>query len=118
MPRALRKLKEPRATASRYGIAEWFGRNITTLTPEELQAFGQLAVRQTETAVRNLADAPPCPFLSTLLPGALCNKKGGVCSIRKYAPGPDNSGTTVTGDKIATVCPTRFIQEVGDGKSL
>jgi hypothetical protein len=118
MPPAPRKPKAPRVAASRYGIAEWFGKDITTLTPEERQAFGQLSVKQTENAVRSLADAPPCPFLSTLLPGAHCNKKGGVCSIRKYAPGPDNTGTTVAGDKIVTVCPTRFIQEVGEGKSL
>jgi hypothetical protein len=108
----------PRIRSARYGIAEWFGKDITTLSPEERQAFGQLSVRQMERAVRSLADAPPCPFLSTLLPGARCNKKGGVCSIRKYAPGTENSGTTVDGDKIVTVCPTRFVQEVEDGKSL
>lgn len=36
----------PRAPIARYGIAEWFGRDITTLTPEERQAFGQLAAKQ------------------------------------------------------------------------
>lgn len=108
----------PRTLSARYGIAEWFGKDITALSPEERQAFGQLSVQQMETAVRSLADAPPCPFLSTLLPGARCNKKGGVCSIRKYAQGPEDSGTTVEGDKIVTICPTRFIQEVEDGKSL
>ena len=118
MPPASRKAKTSRIAASRYGIAEWFGKDITTLTPEERQQLGQLSVRQTESAVRNVADAPLCPFLSTLLPGARCNKKGGVCSIRRYAPGPKNTGTTVAGDKIVTVCPTRFIQEVGEGKSL
>lgn len=118
MPRTTRKPKTPRAAASRYGIAEWFGKDIATLSPEERQAFGRLAVRQSETAVRNLSDAPLCPFLSTLLPGARCNKKGGVCSIRKYAPGPGNTGTAVDGDGIVTVCPSRFIQEVAEGKSL
>jgi hypothetical protein len=118
MPPPSRPPRAPRVTASRYSIAEWYGRDMTTLTPEERQQFGQLAVRQSLSAVRDLADAPPCPFLSTLLVGARCSKKGGVCSIRKYAPSPDNTGTTVAADKIVTVCPTRFIQEVEDGKSL
>lgn len=118
MPRAPQQPRPPRVAASRYSIAEWYGKDITTLTPEERQQYGQLAVRQSVSAVRDLADAPPCPFLATLLPGARCNKKGGVCSIRKYAPGPDRTATVVPGDKIATVCPTRFIQHVEDGKSL
>jgi hypothetical protein len=56
----------------RYGIAEWYGRDTTTLTPEERQAFGQLALNQCETG--DLSGAPVCRFLSTLSPGALCNK--------------------------------------------
>jgi hypothetical protein len=118
MHRTPRQPSQSRTAAARYGIAEWFGKDITTLAPEERQAFGRLAVKQSETAVRDLADAPPCPFLSTLLPGARCNKKGGVCSIRKYAPGPEKTGVTVPGDKIVTVCPTRFIQNIDQDKSL
>ncbi len=91
---------------------------MTSLSPEQRQEYGQLAVRQSASAVRILAEAPACPFLSTLLPGARCNKKGGVCSIRKYAPGDGASGIPVEGDKIVTVCPSRFIQDVEEGKSL
>src|SRR4051794_30711017 len=105
MPSEPRPPRSPRVAAARYGIAEWYGKDITMLTPEERQGFGQLAVKQSQTAVRVLADAPPCPFLSTLLPGARCNKKGGVCSIRKYAPGEGAAGVVVPGDKIVTVCP-------------
>ena len=121
MARAHRKPKEPkkkRAVAPRYGIAEWFGKDIAMLTAEERQAFGQLSVRQMEASVRSLPDAPPCPFLETLLPGARCNKRGGVCSIRKYAPGPEKSGVAVPGDRIVTTCPTRFVADVEDGQSL
>lgn len=118
MPRASRKPNVPRVAASRYGIAEWFGKDIAVLSPEERQAFGRLAVRQTQTDVRSLTDAPRCPFLSTLLPGARCNKRGGVCSIRKYAPRPENIGAAIADGRIVTVCPTRFIQEVEQGKSL
>jgi hypothetical protein len=65
MARAPRKPKEPknkRSVAARYGIAEWFGKDIAMLTAEERQAFGQLSVRQMEASVRSLPDAPPCPF--------------------------------------------------------
>ena len=113
-----RRTRSPRVTAPRYGIAEWFGKDIATLTPDERQAFGLLSVKQMEASVRSLPDAPPCPFLETLLPGARCNKRGGVCSIRKYAAGPDKTGVTVPGDKIVTTCPTRFVTDVAAGKSL
>jgi len=33
-------------------------------------------------------------------------------------PGPDGLGVPVAGDKIVTVCPSRFIGPVGKGKSL
>lgn len=113
-----RRQKKPRVPAGRYGIAEWFGRDITAMTPEERQSLGQLSMRQFETAVRNIADAPPCPFLSTLLDGARCNKKGGVCSIRRYVPGPPGTAAPVARDKIVTVCPSRLVHEVENGKSL
>ncbi len=106
----------PRAQQPRYGIAEWFGRDITRLSPEERQTFGQLAARQDATG--NLSEAPPCPFLATLIPTARCNKAGGVCTIRRYAPADGTAGVTVAGDKVVTVCPLRFLQHVGDGQSL
>lgn len=106
-----------RAPIARYGIAEWFGKDITTMLPEERQAFGQLAARQDQNG--DLSVAPICPFLSTLIPAARCNKASGVCSIRKFSLGIDGAGVTVPQDKIATVCPSRFLQPaVVDGKSL
>jgi hypothetical protein len=106
-----------RAPIARYGIAEWFGKDITTLTPEERQAFGRLAASQDQNG--DLSNAPSCPFLSTLIPHARCNKASGVCSIRKISPSVGNTGVAVANDKIATVCPTRFLQPVvTDGKSL
>jgi hypothetical protein len=106
----------PRAPIARYGIAEWFGRDITTLTPEERQAFGQLAAKQDQDG--DLSAAPPCPFLSTLIPTVRCNKASGVCSIRKFAQHPTGSIIPLAGDKIVTVCPTRFLQPGSAGKSL
>ena len=105
-----------RAPIPRYGIAEWFGNDITTMTPDERQRFGQLAAAQDQTG--DISNAPLCPFLSTLVPGARCNKASGVCSIRRFSPGPEGAGTPVPGDKIVTVCPSRFLQPLGGGKSL
>lgn len=118
MPRIPKKQKAVRVAASRYGIGEWYGRDITTLTPEQRQAFGTLAVRQAQATIRSLDDSPLCPFLGTVSPGARCNKKGGVCSIRKYSSGPENTGVPVPGEKIVTVCPTRFIADLENGKSI
>lgn len=106
----------PRAPIARYGIAEWFGRDITTLPPEERQTFGQLAAKQDQEG--DLSAAPPCPFLSTLIPGIRCNKASGVCSIRKLQPGPAPSALPVAGDKIVTVCPSRFLQPLAGGKKM
>ena len=77
---------------------------MATLTPEERQAFGALSVKQMEASVWSLPDAPACPFLETLLPGARCNKRGGVCSIRKYAPGDERAGPAIGGDQGVLVC--------------
>ncbi|BEN26837.1 NotI family restriction endonuclease [Serratia sp. CY48663] len=105
-----------RAPIPRYGIAEWFGNNITTMTPEERKRFGQLAADQDQTG--DISNAPLCPFLSTLVPAARCNKASGVCSIRRFSPGLDGSGIPVANDKIVTVCPSRFLQPLDNGKSL
>lgn len=105
-----------RTPQPRYGIAEWFGSDITRLTPEERQTFGLLAARQNESG--DLSEAPLCPFLATLIPAARCNKASGVCTIRRYALGEGAAGVTVAGDKVVTVCPLRFLQHVRGGKSL
>jgi hypothetical protein len=112
MARKTQKGKKARNLMPRYGIAEWFGRDITAMTPEERQGFGCLAAKQDQDG--SLIGAPVCPFLSTLIPHAKCNKASGVCSIRKY--GPDSS--PIPGDKIATTCPSRFLQSNGLEKSL
>ncbi|MDR5726588.1 MAG: NotI family restriction endonuclease [Terriglobia bacterium] len=112
MARKAREARKERIPAARYGIAEWFGKDIGLLTPEERQTFGRLAARQDQE--NSLTGAPVCPFLSTLIPGARCNKASGVCSVRKYAA----EGSIVAGDKVVTMCPSRFIQSVEPGKTL
>ena len=105
-----------RTPIPRYGIAEWFGYDITTMTPEQRQHYGQLAVSLDINS--DLSNAPICPFLSTLVPDTRCNKASGVCSIRRYAAGKDGTGITIPGDKVVTVCPSRFLQKLDNGKTL
>ncbi len=112
MTQKARSAKLRKTVAARYGIAEWFGKSIITMAPDERQRFGQLAAKQDQEG--SLIGAPICPFLSTLIPAAKCNKASGVCSIRRYTP----DGQPVVDDKVVTTCPSRFLQSVGLGKSL
>lgn len=98
--------------APRYGIAEWFGKDISSMTAMERQATGKLAAMQYQE--ESLAGAPICPFLAALIPGAQCNKVGGVCSIRRF----DESGVAIKGEHVATTCPSRFLQSTAQGKSI
>src|SRR5258708_6530243 len=113
---ATKKVSRPKKgrkpLAPRYGIAEWFGKDILGMTPEERQRFGHLAAKQDEEGVT--VGSLKCPFLSTLIPTARCNKPSGVCTIRKYAP----DGSIVSGDTVVTVCPNRFLQQMTSGKTL
>ncbi|GGY79493.1 hypothetical protein GCM10011613_25440 [Cellvibrio zantedeschiae] len=105
-----------KSVSPRYGIAEWYGKDITSLTNHERQSLGLIAIKQeggeTQQAI------PICPFLSNLIPGALCNKAGGVCSIRKIGTPDGTIGTIVPGDAVVTVCPSRFLQTLEDGATL
>lgn len=107
--------RTPRQT-TRYGIAEWFGKDITQLSPQDRQNFGQIAARQDSDGLDNVPQ--PCPFLSTLIPNARCNKPSGVCSIRKFSPVGDGTAQVVPDDKVVTVCPIRFLEPVAPGVSL
>jgi len=100
----------------RYGIAEWFGHDITAMTPAQRQHFGKLAVRQDQSG--DISNAPACPFLATLIPGAKCNKASGVCSIRRFSADEDGRGRPMVDDRVVTICPSRFLQPLTNGKSI
>lgn len=102
--------------APRYGIAEWYGRDITTLTHEERKLYSQLNGYGEENSIP--LTIPECPFLSTLILNYKCNKRGGVCSIRKFNTDDGILGYIVQDDKIVTVCPSRFLQTMTNQLSV
>ena len=87
-------------TDPRYGIAEWYGRRFTFLTPAE----------RTRLAGRALGDddAPPCPFQAGRPP---CSKQFGICSIDRYAEGDDGRIGDAEENPVI-VCPRRFDEEL------
>ena len=90
-----------RSRADRYGIAEWYGRNPANLGKRDRTTF-------CGSSQKGSPNRLPCPFQQTLLPGALCSKAGGVCSIRRYSEMP--SGEVRASDaEVTTVCPNRFL---------
>jgi hypothetical protein len=89
--------KKPKSR-SRYSIGEWYGVGLESLTSTE--RFRQAKIECETDAIISKS----CPFQTN----AKCNKKGGVCSLRRYqqfANGPVNG----TGPVITT-CPQRFLE--------
>ena len=88
------------ATKGSYGIAEWYGRLFHTLSSPDRS---KLLDEQNVMPCRFMADLP------ALAPrtGLECNKKGGVCSIRNYADGPDG----LSFGPITSTCPYRFLED-------
>ena len=83
--------------APRFGIAEWYGRRFTALSPEDRASCARLALD-------NEQPLPPCPFQQNQPP---CGKRGGVCSIQRYRQDKDGRlGAPADGPVI--VCPRRF----------
>lgn len=88
-----------------WGIGEWFGHPIESLTPQQKQKFAKVATSKQKNTTYL------CPFKTTPTEEFYCNKKGGVCSIRPY----NEKQTAVLGiaeHKPATVCPARFLEKV------
>jgi|SRR5690625_1558183 len=90
-----------------WGICEWYGQPIEEMAPTERR----------EAATDSLSDTPvselgrPCPFVQHLLPGAPCNKKGGVCSIKPYT---EDSNMAMP----AATCPRRLMALDRDGHDV
>lgn len=94
----------------RYGIAEWFGRDVTIMSSDERE-------RAAGIALGHIKEKPVCPFMTTLTSEPKCNKKGGVCTIRKYEVGSDGEIVIQKDGIVATVCPARFLGKNQEGHS-
>lgn len=85
-----------------YGIGEWYGSLYKELSQDErLNLVGTVGVKGRK----------PCRFMESvpsLAPkkGALCNKLGGVCSLRAF--NPDQGGLDF--GPITATCPNRFLE--------
>ncbi|MCK6407192.1 MAG: hypothetical protein L6Q60_14430 [Rhodocyclaceae bacterium] len=89
-----------RSSSERWGIAEWYGRDITALTNAERKVYAQDAKKSVSEVCR------PCPFMGSFIPGFTCNKKGGICSTQKYA---SSGGSTLPTGKRVAICPSRLV---------
>lgn len=93
-----------------WGIAEWYGHDLRSMTPHERHDAALLALATKEKGMSEV-EQPICPFLATVRPDARCNKVGGVCSIRDYGP---NKKSRIPDVQPAAVCPNRFLEVYGD----
>ena len=83
---------------NRYSIGEWYGSPFELLSAKQRQDQAKLEIGTKTITGLN------CPFQKD----RICNKKGGVCSLRKYEQG-DDKRVTLTGPLITT-CPNRFLE--------
>jgi len=89
--------KEPKIR-SRYSIGQWYGRAFESFSAK--QRHDQAKLHAGLTTISGL----DCPFQRN----RVCNKKGGVCSLRKYEQIGDQR-VTLTGP-LVTTCPNRFLE--------
>lgn len=83
---------------TRYSIGEWYGSGFEVLTSAERL---ERAKREIES---NAILGDPCPSQRD----AKCNKKGGVCSLRKYQQIGDGPVSGL--GPVITTCPQRFLE--------
>ena len=79
---------------TRYGIAEWYGHDLLTLTEQQRQSLATTALEGGDQ---------PCPFRE-----GPCTKAGGVCSMRPYTR--DGMYVDKPAGPPVIMCPYRFEQ--------
>lgn len=87
-----------------WGIAEWYGRDVRTMSANERKECAETAIATKRDGMSQVTQ-PECPFLSVVRPGATCNKSGGVCSIRNFVDNEPEKDA-----QPAAVCPNRFLE--------
>ena len=107
------KTKKPKGPPQpRFGIGEWYGSSLTRLTADERREFAAECLKP-----KKERQPHPCPFQGRKT-DAVCNKNGGVCSLRLYSyaqhPGTGRAmGVPVEGKQggFRATCPYRFHQD-------
>jgi len=83
----------------RYGIGEWFGELLATMPSGKIAS----CARSAKLSKPDL----PCPFRRRGTYSPICNKRGGVCSVRLYRRIEDGSALAHD-SRLVTLCPQRF----------
>ena len=86
---------KPKLPPKYYSIGEWFGSDIISMSANQRRSNAALAISKK-------VKQRPCPFRE----GRMCNKAGGVCSLRQYQREGDTAEITL--GKLVTTCPSRF----------
>jgi len=84
---------------TRYSIGEWYGRDISKLDQTTRTQMAELEVE------RDAILGNTCRYH----PRGVCNKKGGVCTLRLY--GQQGNGPVVGIGSPICVCPSRFFED-------
>lgn len=91
----------PDNARTRYGIAEWYGQEFTSLNARQRETYAEHALGESE------AEHPACPFQPDQPP---CSKRGGVCSMQRYAEDRNGRLGESVGEPVI-MCPRRFEAE-------
>lgn len=117
LPKPPKAPNPPKPPTPRYGIAEWYGRRIETLTPIERASLAETALNHSKQT------APNCPFRTKFAGGEPkpCHKKGGTCSFQQFdpvlvaSPVPRIRAKAVWDGaprgNLAAFCPSRFYED-------
>lgn len=84
---------------SRYSIGEWYGGAFELLSAKQRHDQAKLEIGTKTITGLN------CPFQRN----RICNKKGGVCSLRKYDQVGDQR--VILSGPLITTCPNRFLED-------
>lgn len=83
----------------RYGTGELYGLDFSALPPERIRELSLASHRDIECPFRTPEPGKPKP---------MCNKKGGVCSLRQFMQ--DDEGRVEARGEPVTTCPNRFLE--------
>ena len=84
---------------SRYGTGELYGFDFSTLPAERIQELSRASHRDIVCPFKPVQPEKPAPK---------CNKKGGVCSLRRFDQ--DAEGKVEGKGEPVTTCPNRFLE--------